>query len=273
MKTGKVKKECVQCPMHGRLFRGDGRGASAKHRSIRAYPVSENRGLAFAYFDHAGVAPAWEAPQFLNDEEFPDMLWHHAHPLELHHPSVPLDNSVDPRHFLFTHSIFGKHLADGEFRTDGHKATGTMATTLGPPLSYVSGERADVLTYFDSPLNTYLRSEVKNNPTHLCNFLTIIEGKRCLLTQVGIGKRSRSPRAIAESAIGYSASWFATYEDIPVWNNRKVQEPDNDPHQTDRALEDFRVWFESFAYDPSEPGTPEQLVPLRSRGNASAMEA
>jgi hypothetical protein len=36
--------------------------------------------------------------------------------LELHHPSVPLDNSVDPRHFEYAHSMFGKHVKDGEFK-------------------------------------------------------------------------------------------------------------------------------------------------------------
>ncbi|MCA9533676.1 MAG: Rieske 2Fe-2S domain-containing protein [Myxococcales bacterium] len=260
MKTGRVVKECIQCPMHGRVFRGDGRGANSRHRPIRSYPVAENRGLAFAYFDHAGVAPQWEAPQFLDEATFPDILWRHARMLELHHPSVPLDNSVDPRHFLFTHSMFGKHIAEGEFTPNGHKALGTMATQLTKPLSYVSGTRAAVTTHFDGPLNTYLRADVGRSASDLCNFLTIIEGKKCLLTQIGIGRRSRNPLRLAEHAVGMMASWFATYEDAPVWNNRKPQEPDNDPHGTDRALADFRTWFEGFAYEPAPSSGGERLI-------------
>jgi len=258
MQTGRVVKECIRCPMHGRVFRGDGRSANPKHRPIRSYPVSQNRGLAFAYFDHAGVEPPWEAPRFLDEEEFPDILWRHKRTLELHHPSVPLDNSVDPRHFQFTHALFGKHTAEGEFKPDGHKATGAMATSLAAPLAYLAGGGHSVVTTrFDGPLNTYLRSEVRGAESHLCNFLTIIAGKKCVLTQIGIGHRTRNPLRLASHALAFLGSWYATYEDAPVWNNRKVQEPDNDPHQTDRTLEEFRAWFEGFAYDPSQPERPE----------------
>jgi phenylpropionate dioxygenase-like ring-hydroxylating dioxygenase large terminal subunit len=268
MKTGRVVKECIQCPMHGRVFRGDGRGASPKHRPIRAYPVSENRGLAFAYFDHAGVEPQWGPPEFLDSKTYPDVLWNHSRMLELHHPSVPLDNSVDPRHFLFTHSMFGKHIAEGDFKPDGHKAVGTMATQITPPLSYVSGNRAQVITYFDSPLNTFLRADVGRNTSNLCNLITIIEGKKCLLTQIGIGRRSKNLLKLAENGVGFLASWFATYEDAPVWSNRKTQEPDNDPHDTDKALEAFRTWFEGFAYDPGQPATTVPASALISRSRS-----
>lgn len=261
MKTGRVVKECIQCPMHGRVFRGDGRGASPRHRPIRAYPVAENRGLAFAYFDHAGVEPQWDAPAFLDDAAFPDILWRHSRMLSLHHPSIPLDNAVDPRHFLFTHTMFGKHLDEGAFTPNGHKALGSMATQLSKPLSYVSGTRSTVTTYFDSPLNTHLRAEMAGKASHLCNFVTIIEGKQCLLTQIGIGRRSLRPARLLEDGVSYLASWFATYEDAPVWNDRRPQEPDNDPHDTDKALEAFRVWFEGFAFEPVPPAPAHDFVP------------
>lgn len=264
METGRVVKDCIQCPMHGRVFNGDGTGASPKHRPIRSYPVSENRGLAFAYFDHAGVEPHWDPPQFLDKEQYPDVLWSHSRMLSLHHPSVPLDNSVDPRHFEFTHAIFGKHTAEGEFKPDGHKAVGTMATTLAPPLSYLSGDAAEIVTYYDSPLNTFLQARMGPKNSNLCNFVTIIEGKKCLLTQFGIGRRTRNPADWFQNAVGFAGSWFATYEDVPVWNDRKVLEPDNYPHQTDRALEEFRVWFEGFAYHPKRSDREPALVSLRS---------
>jgi phenylpropionate dioxygenase-like ring-hydroxylating dioxygenase large terminal subunit len=253
MKTGRVKKECIQCPMHGRVFFGDGRAAGADQRPIRSYPVHENRGLAFAWFDHAGVAPKWDPPNPLDADRFPHVVWRHSRMLELHHPSVPLDNSVDPRHFLHTHAMFGACIEDGEFESSGHKALGTMATTITRPLSWFSGPRAQVVTHFDGPLNTYLRASVGTNDSDLCNFLTIIEGKRCLLTQIGIGRRSRNPRRWIENGVGFLGSWYATYEDAAVWNNRKDREPDNDPHQTDKALADFREWFDTFAYDPEHP--------------------
>jgi len=262
MTTGRVKKECIQCPMHGRVFRGDGRAVSSNQRPIRGYPIHEDSGLAFAWFDHAGVEPQWDPPQFLNAEEFPHVVWRHSRMLELHHPSVPLDNSVDPRHFQHTHAMFGKCIEDGEFEPDGHRGVGTMATQITPPLSYFSGGRAQVVTHFDGPLNTYLRAGVGTNDADLCNFLTIIEGKRCLLTQIGIGRRSRNPLRWAENAVGLMGSWYATWEDAAVWNNRKVQEPDNYSHQTDKTLAEFREWFDGFAYDPANP----QVKNLRRTG-------
>ena len=38
-----------------------------------------------------------------------------------------------------------------------------------------------------------------------------------------------------------------------MWNDRKPQSPDNNPHQTDAALSLFREWFDGFAYAPGEP--------------------
>lgn len=256
MRTGRVKKECIQCPMHGRVFHGDGRPAHPDHRPIRAYPVAENRGLAFAYFDQAGAVPEWDPPRFLDEDRFPDILWRHSRMLELHHPSVPLDNSVDPRHFQFTHSMFGKCISDGDFKPDGHRALGTMATAVTPPLSLVAGTKAEVITHFDGPLNTYLKTRAGLNDADLCNFLTIIKGKSCRLTQIGIGHRSRNPIRWAINAVSFAGSWYATYEDAAVWNNRKLQEPDNYGHETDKALEAFREWFEGFAYRPAS--TEEQ---------------
>ena len=37
MTTGKVKNDCIQCPMHGRLFNGDGTGKNPK--LVRFVPI------------------------------------------------------------------------------------------------------------------------------------------------------------------------------------------------------------------------------------------
>lgn len=268
MATGTVVKDCIRCPMHGRVFRGDGTGANPTHRPIRSYPVAEDRGLAFAWFDHEGVEPRWDPPAFLDDER-PDVLWRHARTLSLHHPSVPLDNSVDPRHFEFTHSMFGKHLEEGRFEADGHRGHGTMATELTAPLSYVSGGRSTVETWFDGPLNTHLRASTGDRGSDLCNFLTIEEGKRCVLTQIGIGVRSWNPLRLFEDTVGMAASWYATREDAAVWNDRKDQPTDDYPHQTDATLASFREWFDGFAYSPDDldatVGVGERPVALSAR--------
>ena len=117
--------------------------------------------------------------------------------------------------------MFGKRIKDGEFTPNGHTAVGTMAAKITPPLSFFSGPRADVTTYFDSPLNTYLQANVARNDANLCNFLTIIEGKTCRLTQIGIGHRSVNPLTWAANTVSFLGSWYATYEDAPIWNNRR----------------------------------------------------
>lgn len=241
-------------------FEGDGCAAAPGQRGIRGYTVAEDRGLAFAWFDHAGAEPAWEPPALFDDDQFPRVLWHHSRLLELHHPSVPMDNSVDPRHFQHTHSMFGKCLEDGTFEPSGHRAVGRMATEITPPLSYASGDRAEVYTEFHGPLNTYLRATSGGRDSHLCNLLTIIEGKHCRLTQIGVGRRSRNPLRWLEDGVGFLGSWYATYEDAAVWNNRKVLEPDNDAHQTDRTLAEFREWFDGFLFDPEDSRVQLSLV-------------
>ena len=93
--------------------------------------------------------------------------------------------------------------------------------------------------------------------------MTILEGKRCKLTQIGIGRKSLNPLRRFRDAVGLLGSWYATYEDAPVWNNRKVQPPDNYEHQTDTALMEFRAWFDGFAYE--DPPTERKAVPAPRR--------
>lgn len=261
MATGKVVKDLIQCPMHGRTFHGDGRCGNSKYRSIRSYPVHEDNGLAFAWFDRAGVAPQWEPPSYF-EEEFPDVLWHHHRYLSLHHPSVPQDNAVDPRHFEFTHAMFGRQLEEGRFEADGHKAIGTMATQILPPLSWASGDRSVVTSWYDGPLNNRLTAAAEGHKSELVNLLTIIEGRRCKLTQIGIGRRSLNPLRKFRDVVGMAASWYATREDAPVWNDRKVQPLDPYPHDTDKAILQFREWFDGFAYDEDVDG-PLSVADIR----------
>ncbi len=260
MATGKVIKDYIQCPMHGRTFKGDGTCTKVEQKSIRSYPVAEDRGLAYAWFDNPGVEPQWEHPKFLNDEDLPDILWAHARTMDLHHPSVPQNNAVDPRHFEFTHSMFGKETVPGEIRTEGHEAWCKMGTELLSPLKNVAGgDTSEVITYYSGFLNDYLQSRVGAEVQHLCNFLTVIDGKKCKLTQVGVGKKSLNPIKRFQDWVGAFGSWYATYEDDPIWSNRKPIEPDYYPHETDKAIKAFTDWADSFAYTP-EP-EPESVEP------------
>ncbi|MDZ7734182.1 MAG: hypothetical protein U5R31_14920 [Acidimicrobiia bacterium] len=57
---------------------------------------------------------------------------------------------------------------------------------------------------------------------------------------MGIGHRSWNPLRLVQDVVGFAASWYATKEDAAVWNDRKPQEPDDYPHQTDATLACFR---------------------------------
>jgi hypothetical protein len=210
----------------------------------------------FAWFDDSGAEPQWEHPQFMNEEEFPDTLWRHARELELHHPSVPQNNGVDPRHFEFTHAMFGKVALEGDFKAVGHKAYCKMGTELQQPLSTLAkGDTSEITTYYEGPLNDYLISKTGSNVSHLCNFLTVINGKRCKLTQIGIGKRSLNPLVRFQDMVSAFFSWNATREDAPVWNNRKPVEQDYYPHNTDQAIKAFCEWVNTFQYFPGPDKT------------------
>ena len=257
MATGKVIGDDLQCPMHGRMFKGNGACRNARFRSIRSYPVEENLGLVFAWFDEPGVEPLWAHPQFMNKEAFPHILWRHARELELHHPSVPQNNGVDPRHFEFTHAMFGKVAIEGAFKAEGHKAYCKMGAQLQRPLSTLArGDAAEVITYYEGPLNDYLISKTGRNVAHLCNFLTVIDGKRYKLTQIGIGQRSLNPLTRFQDMVSAFFSWNATREDAPVWNNRKPVEQDYYPHDTDKAIRQFCEWVDTFQFFPEPDTTP-----------------
>ena len=270
METGKVMGENIQCPMHGRMFEGDGACRNAKFKSIRSYTVAENRGLVFAWFDEPGAEPQWEHPQFMNEEEFPDILWRHARNLELHHPAVPQNNGVDPRHFEFTHAMFGKVTQEGDFEAEGHKATCKMATEVQKPLSTLArGNVAEVTAYYEGPLNDYLISKTGSNVAHLGNFLTVIDGKHCKLTQIGMGKRSYNPITRIQDLISAFFSWNATREDAPVWNNRKPIEQDYYPHDTDKAIKAFCEWTDTFQYFP---GADNEKAKANDKNTLKAVE-
>ncbi|NRB41023.1 MAG: Rieske 2Fe-2S domain-containing protein [Pseudomonadales bacterium] len=251
MATGKVISDDIQCPMHGRMFKGDGACRNAKFKSIRSYPIEENGELVFGWFDEPGVEPQWEHPQFINEEEYPDILWRHGRKLELHHPSVPQNNGVDPRHFEFTHAMFGKVSLEGNFKAEGHKATCKMGAELTQPLATLAkGDTAEITTLYDGPLNDFLISKTGSNLAYLGNFLTVIDGKHCQFTQIGLGKRTLNPLKKFQDLVSAFFSWNATREDEAVWSNRKPQEQDYYPHETDQAIKAFSEWVDTFQYFP-----------------------
>jgi len=261
MSTGKVIGENIQCPMHGRMFTGNGECRNAKFKSLRAYSVVEDHGLVYAWFAEPGVEPLWDAPKFMSDNQFPHILWRHARNLELHHPSVPQNNGVDPRHFEFTHAMFGKVAIEGDFKAEDHKAYCKMGAELQQPLSTLArGTTTEVTTYYEGPLNDYLISKTGSNVAHLCNFLTVIDGKHCKLTQIGIGKRSLNPIQKIQDWVSAFFSWNATREDAPVWNNRKPIAQDYYPHDTDKAIKAFCDWTDSFQYFPEPDKTIQRDI-------------
>lgn len=96
--------------------------------------------------------------------------------------------------------------------------------------------------------------------SHLSYYSTIVEGEKCVLTQVGVGRSSLNPlKRLADAG-----SWYATSEDTPIWDDRKPQQLDDDPHQTSKAIVEFRTWFDSFVYDPAKRPRPEPRVELRN---------
>ncbi len=107
----------------------------------------------------------------------------------------------------------------------------------------------------EGPLNDYLISKTGQNVAHLCNFLTVMDGKRCKLTQIGIGRRSLNPLTRFQDMVGAFFSWNATREDAPIWNNRKPVEPDYHPHNTDKAIKAFCEWVDTFQYVPGQDGS------------------
>lgn len=114
---GTVEGETIRCPFHA--FRFDTTGVCVAtgygtkpppSARARVWPLREENGVVFVYYDHAGAPPEWEPPT-LDVSAGWTPLRHTTY--DIHdHPQETVENSVDLGHFAIVHGYSDVTLRD-----------------------------------------------------------------------------------------------------------------------------------------------------------------
>lgn len=127
LSSGKLSKNCVQCPYHGWRFDGDGRcqaipslgpGHKVPPRArVDAYPTLERYGLVFVFL---GDLPAEQRPPIMAVEEWEADGWRETtldYYWQANYQRI-IENGLDPAHNEFVHPTHGMSGEDPDYRVN-----------------------------------------------------------------------------------------------------------------------------------------------------------
>ncbi|MGW0044890.1 Rieske 2Fe-2S domain-containing protein [Rhodococcus sp. NPDC003348] len=118
---GKVVGDCIECPFHGWRWGPDGSNKYIPYQpdrpnrtqKLRVYPVEEQHGVVFMWYQPQGGAPQWKLPdiftKFPEFESGPDSYYRpfpefsRRAEREPVHPQVVAENGPDSSHFRYVH--------------------------------------------------------------------------------------------------------------------------------------------------------------------------
>lgn len=118
---GKVDGDCIECPFHGWKWGPDGTNRYIpydperpnKILKLRVYPVVEQHGIVYMWYQPEGKPPAWELPDPF--AKFPSITpgpedYYRIYPefcrkaeYEPVHPQIVAENGPDSSHFRYVH--------------------------------------------------------------------------------------------------------------------------------------------------------------------------
>jgi 3-ketosteroid 9alpha-monooxygenase subunit A len=251
-----VQGESIRCPYHAWRFGPDGKCDDIPYYDkipaaacVRSWPIVEQHGLIYVWFDPEDGAPDYELPSF---DEWDNPAWVRWKIDRLgtlaSHPQEVLDNMSDVAHFRPTHGSREVAYFENEFCDHimvQYFGAGHRTLTTGDEL-------LELKTWYTGP--GILRSRMWG---HLPSIMTIchtpvddgvIKGWHALMV--------RSPHAVAtaediETARAYQeTSRLAFAQDFEVWANKRpafniMQVP------TDGPFHKGRIWYSQF-YNPRD---------------------
>ncbi len=106
---GRVEGECLRCPFHGWGFDAHGKCIDVPYApkvppkaALRTWPLREQNGALFVYYDPEGAGPAWDLPVLDEAGWTPNQTirWEIAS-----HPQEIAENTVDSAHLLPVHDV------------------------------------------------------------------------------------------------------------------------------------------------------------------------
>ncbi|MCB2107499.1 MAG: aromatic ring-hydroxylating dioxygenase subunit alpha, partial [Rhodobacteraceae bacterium] len=123
---GQVRDDCIECPYHGWLFRGqDGictkipslgkDGKIPTRAKIDAYPVQERYGLIFVFL---GDLPENKRPPLIDVPEWGRSEWRFTSNIYTVNANIQrlVENTLDPAHTEFVHPVMGFRGEKEEYR-------------------------------------------------------------------------------------------------------------------------------------------------------------
>jgi 3-ketosteroid 9alpha-monooxygenase subunit A len=252
---GQIEGDSIRCPYHAWRFGPDGKcdhipyydGPIPKAAQVRSYPVREELGCVWIWYDAEGGEPDYDVPTL---PEWHDPSWVRWDVQDLGvlptHGIEIVDNMTDIAHQGPVHGLKTLTYFENEYR--GHIVTqrlGGRHRTLG-----VDTDALETLTWYTGPgvllsrMNTGLDSITMISHTH------VDDGS----VRVWYGVMVKSPHAVATEADVATAREYqelakaAFAQDFDVWANKRpalqiLQIPTDGPYDKNR------LWYRQF-YNP-----------------------
>jgi nitrite reductase/ring-hydroxylating ferredoxin subunit len=265
---GRVDGECLRCPFHAWGF--DVRGACVDvpyarkvppKAALRTFPMREQNGAIFAYYDPDGAAPTWEPPVLSEEGWTPNstIRWElRSHPQEI------AENTVDLMHLRPIHGVEGAHLVSLE--QDAHQMrvrlrfTGSGAVIDMP--DEVNDVELDVLLHGLGELVS--RTHVITAGLHTRQRIhpTPIDRERVAIFALGNTQVMPDPDYTAQiDRIFWEAFVSDFAKDFPIWENKVYLERPT-LAAGDGPIGKFRKWARQFyaasrAAEEREAESPE----------------
>ncbi len=133
---GRVEGECLRCPFHAWAFDGAGHCVDVPYApkvppkaAVRAWPLREQNGVVFVYYDPRGEPPAWEVPR-LDEKGWTanrSIRWEiRSHPQEI------AENTVDIAHLGPVHHAISSQFLKFEQQDHFMRAVLRMVVSGAP---------------------------------------------------------------------------------------------------------------------------------------------
>lgn len=240
---GRVAEGCLVCPFHEWSFRPDGSNAAIPYAErpnrkarVRAYPTLVRNGLLlFWHHPDPDVAPGWDVPQALTDDdvEVGRFTW----TVRTAWQEIA-ENSVDMAHFRSVHGLervspIGEITLDGPVRTVKsvqlfNSARGTFEGGLE---TYSHGPGVGVIHFDLMGRVTLVSATTPVDCEHVEVRFTLYHSGDEIAAKIGAGFAAEVSRQFAE--------------DIPIWEAKRYQ-PTPALAPSERPVTEFRRWAAQF---------------------------
>lgn len=259
---GKVRDECIVCPYHGWQWNAQGENSlipgqeETVRRPMRRWPVQEQDGMMFVWYDPRGGAPRWALPNIFTcfpDDPADAADFYPPYPhATVDRPDEPfpvqymLENAADTAHFQFTH---GAPLPPQllSFSTDGYWEAdmGFLSPKTKEIALHVRAVKPNIglsYTYFDGKA-----------PYRLVLSGTPIDARTChMRVTYYLPRRPESPDVMPADVLAFAASTHELYEeDARMWRHQQFRQRPIFARQDIKGYTAYRKWCEQFYEGPA----------------------